>query len=62
MTTGVSLPPRKESSVFLRLTNDEKERFSDAAWEARTNLSDWIRKACEAAIDLEKQGGLNDVS
>jgi len=47
---------RKETSIRIRLTDEQKDRLTSAATEAGLDLSGWIRAlAIEAARKQERQ-------
>ena len=37
--------------VGVRMTADERKRFEACARSDRVSLSEWIRQACEAALE-----------
>lgn len=39
------------TTLKIRLSEDQKARWEEAAKNADTNLSDWIRAACDAEAD-----------
>lgn len=54
MTTATKDQRRHCATLLFRMTPDEKDRFQDAAWRSRKSLTEWIRDACETAIQEMK--------
>ena len=44
----------RKNNFMIRLTDDEKKRFSNAAWLRRISLSEFFRKCANEILGGEK--------
>ena len=48
-------PAKKESTLTIRLSEEDLDSFRAAAEMADMALSDWIRRTCKAALPLPRK-------
>ena len=48
-------PAKKESTLTIRLSEDDLDSFRAAAEREEMALSDWIRRTCRAALPKPKK-------
>jgi len=49
--------PKNEKRVELRAPADDVKQWREAADRERMTLSDWVRRACNAAASVGKRKG-----
>ena len=53
--TDMQILPPKQARVELRVADDDLEAWRGAAAREKSTLSEWIRRACDGAIEATKK-------